>query len=59
MGAAVAIEIAAVSALTSVLIGVLGGRSFTRTTRLPFGLFFAPAIWVAWLLAEITARFNG
>jgi leader peptidase (prepilin peptidase)/N-methyltransferase len=59
MDAAIAIEIAAVSALTSVLIGVFCGRSFSRTTRLPFGLFFAPAIWVAWLLAEITARFNG
>jgi leader peptidase (prepilin peptidase)/N-methyltransferase len=59
MGAAIAIEIAAVSALTSVLVGMLCGRSFTRTTRLPFGLFFAPAIWVAWLLAEITARFYG
>jgi leader peptidase (prepilin peptidase)/N-methyltransferase len=57
--AAIAIEIAALSALTYVLIGMLCGRSFTRTTRLPFGLFFAPAIWVAWLLAEITARFNG
>jgi leader peptidase (prepilin peptidase)/N-methyltransferase len=59
MGSAIAIEIAALTALASVLFGTLGGRSFTRTTRLPFGLFFAPAIWVAWLLAEITARFNG
>ena len=26
------------------------GRPFDPTTRLPFGLFFAPAIWVAWLI---------
>jgi leader peptidase (prepilin peptidase)/N-methyltransferase len=59
MSAAIALEIAALSALASVLIGVLRGRSFTGTTRLPFGLFFAPAIWVTWLLAEITAQFHG
>jgi leader peptidase (prepilin peptidase)/N-methyltransferase len=59
MGEAIAIEIAALSALTAVLIGALCGRSFTRTMRLPFGLFFAPAIWVTWLLAQITVRFNG
>jgi leader peptidase (prepilin peptidase)/N-methyltransferase len=58
MGAAIALEIATLSALASVLIGGLRGRSFTGTTRVPFGLFFAPAIWVAWLLAEIMARFN-
>ncbi len=47
----VAIEIAAVSALA-----VYATRHFVfrhpvqATTRLPFGLFFAPAIWLGWLL---------
>ena len=57
--AGLAIDFAALSALAAVLIGMLLGRSFTATTRVPFGLFFAPAIWIAWLLVEITARFNG
>jgi leader peptidase (prepilin peptidase)/N-methyltransferase len=57
--AGLAIDFAALSALAAVLIGMLLGRSFTATTRVPFGLFFAPAIWIAWLLVEITANFNG
>jgi leader peptidase (prepilin peptidase) / N-methyltransferase len=28
-------------------------RALRRTTRLPFGLFLAPAIWLAWI-AETT-----
>jgi leader peptidase (prepilin peptidase)/N-methyltransferase len=49
--APVAIEIAALAAL-----GVYGtrllskGRTFRSASRLPFGLFFAPAIWIGWLL---------
>jgi leader peptidase (prepilin peptidase) / N-methyltransferase len=57
--AGLAIDFAALSALAAVLIGMLLGRSFSATTRVPFGLFFAPAIWIAWLLVEITAGFNG
>jgi leader peptidase (prepilin peptidase)/N-methyltransferase len=47
----IAIEIAALSALA-----VYGtqrywfGRPLSPTSRLPFGLFFAPAIWLGWLL---------
>jgi leader peptidase (prepilin peptidase)/N-methyltransferase len=47
----IAIEIAALSALA-----VYATRHFilrrpvSATTRLPFGLFFAPAIWLGWLL---------
>jgi leader peptidase (prepilin peptidase)/N-methyltransferase len=47
----IAIEIAALSALA-----VYATRHFIlrqpvrATTRLPFGLFFAPAIWLGWLL---------
>jgi len=29
------------------------GRSFRSTSRLPFGLFFAPAIWFGWLLQTL------
>ena len=57
--AGLAIDFAALSALAAVLVGMLLGRSFTATTRVPFGLFFAPAIWIAWLLVAITAGFNG
>jgi leader peptidase (prepilin peptidase)/N-methyltransferase len=47
----VAIEIAAVSALAVYATRrYLFGRSVRAATRLPFGLFFAPAIWVGWLL---------
>jgi hypothetical protein len=27
----------------------------TATTRLPFGLFFAPAIWLGWVAETIMA----
>jgi leader peptidase (prepilin peptidase)/N-methyltransferase len=47
----VAIEIAAFSALTAVLIEQLITRRKPKaTTRLPFGLFLAPSIWIGWLL---------
>jgi leader peptidase (prepilin peptidase)/N-methyltransferase len=47
----VAIEIAAVTAL--IVYGarrLILDRPIGATTRLPFGLFFAPAIWLGWLL---------
>lgn len=49
--APVAIEIAALAALTAYAMRLVSkGRSVRSTSRLPFGLFFAPAIWIAWLL---------
>jgi leader peptidase (prepilin peptidase)/N-methyltransferase len=46
----VAIDIAAVAALGAYLIAFLCfRRAVRRTTRLPFGLFLAPAIWLAWI----------
>jgi leader peptidase (prepilin peptidase) / N-methyltransferase len=45
-----AIEIAALAALTIALTRALRGRRMTGRTAMPFGLFFAPAIWVCWLL---------
>ncbi len=47
----IAIEIAAVAALGAYLIMHFYFRRIVRpTTRLPFGLFLAPAIWIAWIL---------
>jgi leader peptidase (prepilin peptidase)/N-methyltransferase len=47
----IAIEIAALAALTVYAAKhILGGRTVRSTTMLPFGLFFAPAIWLGWLL---------
>ena len=47
----VAIEIAAVAALSAYLLRqLLSGRSISATNRMPFGLFFAPAIWICWVL---------
>jgi leader peptidase (prepilin peptidase)/N-methyltransferase len=46
----IAIEIAALSALAALALRhVLGRRRVHAATRLPFGLFLAPAIWLAWL----------
>jgi len=47
----IAIEIAAVAGLGAYLIMHLYfHRTVRPTTRLPFGLFLAPAIWIGWLL---------
>jgi leader peptidase (prepilin peptidase)/N-methyltransferase len=46
-----AVEIAALAALAAYTIRrYVSGRAFRTTHRLPFGLFFAPAIWLGWLL---------
>jgi len=48
---AVAIEIAVVAALGAYLVRHYAGRRPMRATHaLPFGLYLAPAIWVAWFL---------
>jgi leader peptidase (prepilin peptidase)/N-methyltransferase len=45
----IAIDIAAVAALGVYLtMFICFRRAMRRTTRLPFGLFLAPAIWLAW-----------
>ena len=47
----VAIQLAVFAALSAYLVRHLVMRqSLSATTRMPFGLFFAPAIWVSWLL---------
>ena len=47
----IAIEIAAVAALSGyVLRQLVLGRSISTTNRVPFGFFFAPTIWICWVL---------
>jgi len=47
----IAIELAAVAALGAYMIRHFYFRRVLRpTTRMPFGLFLAPAIWISWLL---------
>jgi leader peptidase (prepilin peptidase) / N-methyltransferase len=54
----VAIEIAALTALILYVASQLVlRRSLSATERLPFGLFFAPAIWFCWLLNAIFFAF--
>ena len=50
----IAIEIAAVAALSGyVLRGVATGRSICATSKVPFGFFFAPSIWICWVIETI------
>jgi leader peptidase (prepilin peptidase)/N-methyltransferase len=47
----IAVELAAVAGLATYLVRRYWlGRALQMTSRLPFGLFFAPAIWLGWLL---------
>jgi leader peptidase (prepilin peptidase) / N-methyltransferase len=47
----VAIEIAALAALAVYATRLIHrGRRVRSASRMPFGLFFAPAIWLGWLL---------
>jgi leader peptidase (prepilin peptidase) / N-methyltransferase len=49
-----AVEIAALAALVLYAAAhFAGGRPMRATRRIPFGLFLAPAIWLAWLLAPM------
>jgi leader peptidase (prepilin peptidase)/N-methyltransferase len=50
----VAIELAAFTALFAYILRQrMGGRSAVLSHRIPFGLFFAPAIWMTWLIETI------
>jgi leader peptidase (prepilin peptidase) / N-methyltransferase len=46
----VVVEIAALSALAAALYARFRRHGFDPKARLPFGAFFAPAIWICWLL---------
>ena len=49
----IAVNIAALSALAAVLISRLRGADFDPKAKLPFGAYFAPAIWLCWLFAAL------
>lgn len=56
----VAIEIAALSALAVCAVRYCRDRgAVASTTKMPFGLFFAPAIWIAWLLGATLLAGSG
>ena len=43
--------LAAFGAITTcVLRQLILGQPISATTRMPFGLFFAPAIWICWVI---------
>ena len=47
----IAIELAAFAALSVYLLRQIScGRTLSPRSRIPFGLFFAPAIWICWVL---------
>lgn len=49
----IVVQIATVTALGVYLTRQLaGGQSIRSTSRLPFGLFLAPAIWLGWILEQ-------
>lgn len=56
MAAAIAIDIATLTALAIVLVAVARGRKVSGYTKVPFGLFFAPAIWLSWLIEALISR---
>jgi leader peptidase (prepilin peptidase)/N-methyltransferase len=47
------VEIAALSALSVALCVRVWGDGFDSKARFPFGAFFAPAIWICWVLAAL------
>jgi len=50
MGVAFAVEMAALAALAIIGFRLWRGQAVTGATAVPFGLYFAPAIWLAWLI---------
>jgi leader peptidase (prepilin peptidase)/N-methyltransferase len=54
----IAVQIAALAALAVYLLRQFAlRRPMSATARLPFGLFFAPAIWAGWVLEMWLVRF--
>jgi leader peptidase (prepilin peptidase)/N-methyltransferase len=47
----ITIELAAFAALSAYgLRQIVSGQAVSAAARMPFGLFFAPAIWISWVL---------
>lgn len=45
--------LATCSALLTVMVARLGGRSVMRTTRIPFGAFLCPALWIVFFADRV------
>jgi leader peptidase (prepilin peptidase) / N-methyltransferase len=55
-----AIEVAALAALVNYITRqLIFRRPLSRTAKLPFGLFFAPAIWLCWLIGVLLIESYG
>ena len=55
----VAIEIAAMTALSAYFLRqLLTGERISANSRLPFGLFFAPAIWMSWAFQTFGSKIS-
>jgi leader peptidase (prepilin peptidase) / N-methyltransferase len=46
--------LAASSALVMVMFACLKGQAVTRTTRIPFGAFLCPALWIVFYMDSVT-----
>jgi leader peptidase (prepilin peptidase) / N-methyltransferase len=46
--------LATTSALLVVMFARLNGRSISRTTRIPFGAFLCPSLWIAFYVDSVT-----
>jgi leader peptidase (prepilin peptidase) / N-methyltransferase len=46
--------LATTSALLVVMFARFNGRSVTRTTRIPFGAFLCPSLWIAFYMDSVT-----
>jgi leader peptidase (prepilin peptidase)/N-methyltransferase len=46
--------LATTSALLAVMFGYLNGQSITRATRIPFGAFLCPSLWVVFYVDSVT-----
>ena len=46
--------LATTSALLAVMFGYLNGQSVTRATRIPFGAFLCPSLWVVFYVESAT-----
>lgn len=46
--------LAASSALVTVMFARLNGQAVTRTTRIPFGAFLCPALWIVFYMDSLT-----
>ncbi|HXZ14410.1 MAG TPA: A24 family peptidase [Roseiarcus sp.] len=54
-----AVNIAALAALAAALVQRLRSKEVGMRSRLPFGAFLAPAIWLCWIMATVGENESG